>query len=68
MLEPDPNWGVCVGSSDEVSGIRVPGKVVTTMGDEKEVNKKEAIEVRELEKLEPTGGSPGFRPGTWVPR
>jgi hypothetical protein len=30
--------------------------VVTTVSDEKEVERKETIEVRELEKLEPTGG------------
>jgi hypothetical protein len=42
-----------------MSGIRVPGKVVTTMSDEKKVEEKVTIEVRELEKLEPTGRSPG---------
>ncbi len=51
--------GVRVRSSDAVSGMRVPGKVVTTMSDEKEVGQKVAIEVRELEKLEPTGRAPG---------
>jgi len=46
-----------------MSGIRVPGKVVTTMSDEKEGKEKEkvTIEVRELEKLEPTGRSPGTK-------
>ena len=56
----DLDGNVRVRSSDVVSGIRVPGKVVTTMSDEKHEEKKLVIEVRELEKLEPTGRSPGL--------
>ena len=68
----DLDGNIRVRSSDKVSGIRVPGKVVTTMNDEKAPDKKLVIEVRELEKLEPTakldplGRSPGLadRPGS----
>ena len=56
----DLDGNIHVRSSDEVSGKRVPGKVVTTMSDEKAPDKKMVIEVRELEKLEPTGRSPGI--------
>ena len=46
---------------DRTSRVRVPGKVVESMPDEKQEpkDKKIVVEVREIEKLEPTGRSPG---------
>ena len=46
---------------DRASRVRVPEKVVESMPDEKQEpkDKKIVVEVREIEKLEPTGRSPG---------